>query len=103
MFIVNVEGAIRKDNKWIIIERSHKEEHAAGLLSLVGGKVEVENIPNVLENNLRREITEEIGNKVKENVKYLHSVSFTTDQGHYFSIKSYFISSEDIIRKDRVW
>ena len=46
MFIVNVEGAIRKDNKWIIIERSHKEEHAAGLLSLVGGKVEVENVPH---------------------------------------------------------
>lgn len=38
MFIVNVEGAIRKDGKWIIIERSYKEEHAAGSLSLVGGK-----------------------------------------------------------------
>jgi len=36
MFIVNVEGAIRKDNKWIIIERGKKEEHAGGLMSLVG-------------------------------------------------------------------
>ena len=37
MFIVNVEGAIRKNDKWLsIIERSKKEEHAGGLLSLVG-------------------------------------------------------------------
>lgn len=42
LFIVNVEGAIRKDDKWIIIERSKEEEHAGGLLSLVGGKVEME-------------------------------------------------------------
>lgn len=81
MFIVNVEGAIRKDNKWIIIERSKKEEHASGLLSLVGGKVEAENMPSVLESNLQREITEEIGIKVKPDMKYIHSISFTTDNG----------------------
>ena len=79
MFIVNVEGAIRKDNKWIIIERSKKEEHAGGLLSLVGGKVEAENLADVLESNLHREITEEIGIEVKPDMKYLHSISFTTD------------------------
>ena len=81
MFIVNVEGAIRKDNKWIIIERSKKEEHAGGLLSLVGGKVEAENLADVLESNLQREITEEIGIEVKPDMKYIHSISFTTDYG----------------------
>ncbi|KRG10886.1 hypothetical protein ACA30_03695 [Virgibacillus soli] len=40
MFLVNVEGAIFRNHKWLIIERSKKEEHAGGLLSLVGGKVE---------------------------------------------------------------
>lgn len=64
MFIVNIEGAIRKDNKWIIIERSKKEEHAGGLLSLVGGKVEANNMPSVLESNLQRKITEEISDSV---------------------------------------
>jgi 8-oxo-dGTP diphosphatase len=44
MFMVNVEGAIRKDDRWLIIERSKKEEHAGGLLSLVGGKVDYEGI-----------------------------------------------------------
>lgn len=39
MFIVKVEEAIYKDDKWLLIRRSEKEEHAGGL-SLVGGKVE---------------------------------------------------------------
>ncbi|MFT9819282.1 NUDIX hydrolase [Lysinibacillus sp. NPDC056185] len=82
MFIVNVEGAIRKDDKWIIVERSKKEEHAGGLLSLVGGKVDIEGIsPNILEKTLKREIFEEIGIKIKENLKYIHSTSFVTDKG----------------------
>lgn len=38
MFIVNVEGAVRRAGKWLIVERSRKEEHAGGMLSLVGGK-----------------------------------------------------------------
>jgi hypothetical protein len=38
MFIVNIEGAIFKEEKWLVIERSLKEEHAGGTLSLVGGK-----------------------------------------------------------------
>ncbi|CAN7313515.1 hypothetical protein [Paenibacillus sp. LjRoot56] len=43
MFIVNVEGAVFKEEKWLIIKRSEKEEHAGGSLSLVGGKVDIEN------------------------------------------------------------
>ncbi len=57
MFIVNVEGAVRKDDKWLIIERSKKEEHAGGLFSLVGGKVENEgNSLYILERTVKREI-----------------------------------------------
>ncbi|GEN30636.1 NADH pyrophosphatase NudC (nudix superfamily) [Cerasibacillus quisquiliarum] len=82
MFIVNVEGAIYKDNQWLIIERSKKEEHAAGLLSLVGGKVEQEgNTTDILERTVQREIFEEVGIKVKENLTYIHSTSFITDTG----------------------
>ncbi|MFJ8103373.1 MULTISPECIES: NUDIX hydrolase [unclassified Lysinibacillus] len=82
MFIVNVEGAIRKDDKWIIVERSKKEEHAGGLLSLVGGKVDIEGISsNILEKTLKREVFEEIGIKIKENLKYIHSTSFVTNKG----------------------
>lgn len=82
MFIVNVEGAIRKNDKWLIIERSKKEEHAGGLLSLVGGKVEIEgNSANILERTVKREIFEEVGVKVKDRLIYVHSTSFVTDKG----------------------
>lgn len=82
MFIVNVEGAIRKNDKWLIIERSKEEEHAGGMLSLVGGKVDQEgNSSEILERTVRREILEEVGVKVKDNITYVHSTSFVTDRG----------------------
>ncbi|KAB2334529.1 hypothetical protein F7731_15090 [Cytobacillus depressus] len=61
MFIVNVEGAIWKNDKWLIIERHMQEEHAGGLLSLVGGKVDKEgNSADILERTMKREIFEEV-------------------------------------------
>lgn len=82
MFIVNVEAAIFKDHQWLIIKRSEKEENAGGLLSLVGGKVENEDSsPDVLETTVKREVFEEVGVEVKENLKYVHSTSFQTDSG----------------------
>lgn len=82
MFIVNVEGAIRKNDKWLIIERNKNEEHAGGMLSLVGGKVDIEgNSSDILERTVRREILEEVGVKVKERLYYVQSASFVTDKG----------------------
>ncbi|WHY03077.1 NUDIX domain-containing protein [Neobacillus sp. DY30] len=84
MFIVNVEGAIRKDNRWLIIERSNKEEHAEGLLSLVGGKVDQEgNSSDILESTLKREIMEEVNIVVKDKLQYVHNTSFVTDKGDH--------------------
>ena len=82
MFIVNVEAAIKKNDKWLIIERSEKEEHAGGMLSLVGGKVDKEgNSSDKLERTVEREILEEVGVKVKNEINYVHSTSFVTDRG----------------------
>lgn len=78
---MNVEGAIYKNGKWLLIKRSEKEEHAGGTLSLVGGKVEKEDIaPNILESTLKREIFEEIGVEVT-NIKYVTSSAFVTGSG----------------------
>lgn len=84
MFIVNVEGAILKEGKWLIIERSKKEDHAGGLFSLVGGKVELEgNSSDILERTLKREIMEEVGIEITDNIKYVHSTSFVTDRSQH--------------------
>ncbi|EPD51022.1 hypothetical protein HMPREF1210_02213 [Paenisporosarcina sp. HGH0030] len=81
MFIVNVEGAIYHDGKWLLIRRSEKEEHAGGSLSLVGGKVEIEGVSSdILERTLKREIAEEVGIEVS-NLRYVNSSSFVTDSG----------------------
>ncbi|MBU9722727.1 MULTISPECIES: NUDIX hydrolase [Bacillaceae] len=83
MFIVNVEGAIHLDGKWLMIRRSKKEEHAGGLLSLVGGTCEQEgNSADILERTLHREVFEEIGVEV-ENLKYVNSSSFVSDSGRH--------------------
>lgn len=81
MFVVNVEGAIYRDGKWLMIKRSEKEEHAAGCLSMVGGKWDLEGVStDILERTLKREIFEEVGIEV-EDLTYVNSSSFVTDKG----------------------
>jgi 8-oxo-dGTP diphosphatase len=81
MFVVNVEGAIHRDGKWLLILRSEKEEHAGGTLSLVGGKCELEGFSSdILERTLKREIFEEVGCEVT-GLQYVNSSSFVTDSG----------------------
>lgn len=76
MFIVNVEGAICRDDKWLVITRSTKEEHAGGTLSLIGGKVDVEgNTLEILERTVKREIDEEVGIEIKDTVTFVYSSS----------------------------
>ncbi|KAA0542943.1 NUDIX domain-containing protein [Bacillus sp. BGMRC 2118] len=82
MFFVNVEAAVYKNNKWLIIRRSLKEGHAGGLLSLVGGTVENEgNSKDILERTLRRELFEEVGVKVTKKLEYLRNTSFVLEDG----------------------
>jgi hypothetical protein len=40
LYIVNVEGAIYLEDRYLLIVRGPGEDHAAGALSLVGGKVD---------------------------------------------------------------
>lgn len=84
MFIVNVEGAVYRGDKWLIIKRSEKEEHAGGMLSLVGGKVDLEgNSQDILERTVKREILEEVDVEIKDDISYVHNTSFVTDKGEH--------------------
>lgn len=106
MFVVNVEGAIRCNDKWILIRRSEKEEHAGGGLSLVGGKCEIEgDSSDILERTLKREIFEEVGSEVT-GLRYVNSSSFVTESGinvidivflcHHKSGEPYAKSTEEV-------
>lgn len=82
MFVLNVEGAVYREGKWLIIERSSKEEHAGGLLALVGGTVENEGFSkDLLERTLTRELFEEVGITIKNNAKYVRNSSFVLPDG----------------------
>ncbi|WP_417899792.1 NUDIX domain-containing protein [Bacillus haimaensis] len=82
MFHVNVEGAVFRDGKWLVIKRSKKEGHAGGLLSLVGGTVDPEGFSsNILERTVQREMFEEVGVRVKDEMVYVRNTSFILDDG----------------------
>ena len=81
-YIVNVEAAVIQDGRYLTIVRSERESHAAGVLSLPGGKVEhANNTPNVLEETLRRELLEEVGVQIKDEIAYIESNAFVADDG----------------------
>ena len=76
-YIVAVEGVIVKDDQILITRRGLGEEHLPGILSIPGGKVEGKgNIPSIAEENLHREILEEVGITVAEKMVYLESKLF---------------------------
>ena len=82
LFVINVEGAVFREDHWLFIRRSMKEEHAGGQLSLVGGTVDYEGFSSdILERTLRRELFEEVGIEIKEEIQYVRNTSFVTASG----------------------
>lgn len=80
-YVVNVEAAIYADGSYLLVRRAQAEDHAAGALALVGGKVEgVTDATDVLEATLAREVDEEVGVAVTD-LRYVESVAFVTDAG----------------------
>lgn len=78
-YIVNVEGAVTREGRYLMVVRG-EEEYAPGGLSFPGGKVEgVRESDDVLEETLRREIAEEVGLEVEDQMAYLRSSAFLAD------------------------
>jgi NADH pyrophosphatase NudC (nudix superfamily) len=78
-FIVNIEGAITHEGKYLLAVRGKGEEYQPGVLSLVGGKVEPDDLTDgVLEATLWREIKEEVGLAVGE-MAYVESHTYAID------------------------
>ncbi|WP_405140325.1 NUDIX domain-containing protein [Sphaerisporangium sp. NBC_01403] len=79
----DVEVFLHRDGRWLLIRRGEQEDHAPGVLSGVGGKVEVDRAAdNVLEETARREVAEEIGvDLAGVEVTYAESAFFVTDDG----------------------
>lgn len=79
-YVLNVEGTVSNDGAYLLGTRSQAEEHAAGVLSLIGGTVDAEPDDDVLQATVRREIQEETTVEVGE-MAYVESHQFHTDDG----------------------
>ena len=80
-YVVNVEGAVVRDDAYLVIERGADEDHAPGSLAFPGGKVETPpGGRDPIESTARRELREEVGVDVSE-VEYVLSSTFETDDG----------------------
>jgi 8-oxo-dGTP diphosphatase len=80
-YVVNVEAAIHRDGEYLLVERSAAEDHAAGQLSLVGGKVEADGeTDRPLERTVKREVREEVGVEIT-GLAYVTSAAFVADDG----------------------
>lgn len=82
--IVAVKAWIEKDNKFLLAKRGLNELHKPNTWSLSGGKVEgkIEE-PNILQKTLRREIKEEVGIDVIDDIELIYNNSFVrTDGAH---------------------
>jgi len=82
--IVLVQGIIEKEGKYLIAQRSFTEVQSAGLWSLPGGKIEIvktEDLYNIFEDTLKKEIKEEVNVDIKKGLEYLQSWSFVRVDG----------------------
>jgi 8-oxo-dGTP diphosphatase len=78
-YIVNVEGAIVKDGRYLLVVRS-EEEYAPGGLNIPGGRVEgAHSADDVLEKTLRREIAEEVALQAHAEMAYVRSSAFVAE------------------------
>jgi 8-oxo-dGTP diphosphatase len=81
-YIVNVEAAIVRDGRYLLIVRGPGACVSPGTLSLPGGKVEgAGQIEDILEETARREAVEEVGVTLDATLAYVRSVAFVSDEG----------------------
>jgi 8-oxo-dGTP diphosphatase len=76
-YIVNVEAAVCDGPRYLMIVRGQTVPSVAGTLVPPGGKVEVSGlVDEVLEQTARREVLEEVGIEVGEEIAYVESHAF---------------------------
>lgn len=81
--VVAVTAIVRKGNKYLLAKRSFNDPQQGGKWSFPGGKVDAEIEEGIIEKTLKREIKEEVGIEIKDEVKLIYNNSFTRVSGHH--------------------
>jgi 8-oxo-dGTP diphosphatase len=81
-YIVNVEAAAVRGERYLMIVRGQNEKQDPGALAMPGGKVESNgNLQDVLEETLKREVLEETGLEIDGEPVYIESKAFVGVDG----------------------
>lgn len=76
-FVVNVQCAVVRDGRYLMIIRGDGVGHAPGVLAFPGGQTETGDGPfEVLETTAMREVLEETGVRVSRDLQYVRSGTF---------------------------
>lgn len=85
--IVLVKGWVEKDGKFLMAQRGHTEHHEPGSWSLPGGKVENDTERDILQSTLKKEIKEEVGLDITNDIELVYNNSFKRiDETHVVNL-----------------
>lgn len=83
LHVVAVFAWIQQGDKFLLARRNSDDPQAGGLWALVGGKVDNELGDKVIEETLKREILEEVGIEIEDQIQFLTSQAFVRASGHH--------------------
>lgn len=82
LFPVIVKAWIQKGNRFLVAKRGSHESHLPGSWTLPGGKVEASGeTEHVLETTLQKEILEEVGVNITNDIRLIYDNSFFRSDG----------------------
>jgi 8-oxo-dGTP diphosphatase len=82
-YIVNLEAAIYREDKFLMIVRGSEETQSHGEIGLPGGKVDiVGTLDAILEETIQREVREEVNIEIEAGLQYVESKTFLLDSGY---------------------
>src|ERR1035437_3201383 len=87
--VVLVTAFILKKDRILLAKRSKNDPQAGGLWSMPGGKVDLDVGKSIIENTLKKEIKEEVGIEIEDEIFYLGSDAFTRVSGHHVIVLIY--------------
>jgi len=83
--LILVNALVEKDGKLLISRRSLNETHEPGKWTIPGGKVDETsgNVWNIIEETLAKEVLEETGVKISDDVSLIANNTFIRTTGHH--------------------
>ncbi len=83
LHVIAVTAIVKKGNKYLLAKRSANDDQAPGAWSIPGGKVEKKEGERRLEETLKKEVMEEVGLEIKDEVKLVYNDSFIRSSGDF--------------------